>query len=583
MDSGKRWTKPGLTASQRMEAVVDEALGSNRISTAVIVEAMEAHAASAENATRLALKERNDEHDALVHSRTQLDVANARANEERRRAVEHMNNHDQACAMIAAVSAAVRRAVEVAPSIHSGRWDGDYEEPFRDAMGLLGRDVLTALSDVPLATAEAKQTDGTCSVALYLETKARAIAAEEERDAAVRERVLFSATCDFANEQAEKARAETAAAVLAFEEERRHRLKAESDHGGACATIAKMHAAAVGELRGPTCGIVEDVEDLRKDRDAAESRFAASEEERHTLERDLFAALGLDALAHDGYGPDLVRDVVKDRDGWKEQHENALGCWRRESDHLVAQRDAAKAETWDVRNKLHLALGKSERAEAAAAQAQEDLRGELDGARFLRAKYGAREGESFEEFVARLAAGSGAVAQMTVPCVGGCGTEITVHATSLKCSACAEGGRILDANAKRLRDLAAVAAEIADAPPSSVQPPATARKPCTCVSECRGQDGLGAGWRCKLLDGGVASRIETCATCGQTFRGRADLFAHGAAAHRSETATAKEAPELLLSQQHPAPLDAALKRIQDAAREVQTAAGEIAGIVGGGK
>lgn len=41
------------------------------------------------------------------------------------------------------------------------------------------------------------------------------------------------------------------------------RLKEE--HGRACETIAAMHAAAVGEVRGSVRGVVEDVADLRAD------------------------------------------------------------------------------------------------------------------------------------------------------------------------------------------------------------------------------------------------------------------------------------------------------------------------------
>jgi len=35
---------------------------------------------------------------------------------------------------------------------------------------------------------------------------------------------------------------------------------------GACETIASMHAAAVGEIRGPIRGVVEDIEDLRSEK-----------------------------------------------------------------------------------------------------------------------------------------------------------------------------------------------------------------------------------------------------------------------------------------------------------------------------
>jgi len=36
-----------------------------------------------------------------------------------------------------------------------------------------------------------------------------------------------------------------------------------ADYIAACELVAKMHAAAIGEVRGPIRGVVEDVEDLR--------------------------------------------------------------------------------------------------------------------------------------------------------------------------------------------------------------------------------------------------------------------------------------------------------------------------------
>lgn len=35
------------------------------------------------------------------------------------------------------------------------------------------------------------------------------------------------------------------------------------DHDGACQLVARMHAAAVGSMRAPIRGVVEDIEDLR--------------------------------------------------------------------------------------------------------------------------------------------------------------------------------------------------------------------------------------------------------------------------------------------------------------------------------
>ena len=42
-------------------------------------------------------------------------------------------------------------------------------------------------------------------------------------------------------------------------------LAMRDDHSKACTLVADMHAAAVGEVRGPVLGIVEDVAALRQD------------------------------------------------------------------------------------------------------------------------------------------------------------------------------------------------------------------------------------------------------------------------------------------------------------------------------
>ena len=52
----------------------------------------------------------------------------------------------------------------------------------------------------------------------------------------------------------------------------RDRFKA--DYLGACQTIAAMHAAAVGGVQGPKRGVVEDVEDLRAERDQLAEKIA---------------------------------------------------------------------------------------------------------------------------------------------------------------------------------------------------------------------------------------------------------------------------------------------------------------------
>jgi hypothetical protein len=64
--------------------------------------------------------------------------------------------------------------------------------------------------------------------------------------------------------------------VLLAEVDRFH-----ADYEQACRTIAAMHEAAVGEIRGPRRGVVEDVADLRDERDRLASHG-----------RDLEAAIG---------------------------------------------------------------------------------------------------------------------------------------------------------------------------------------------------------------------------------------------------------------------------------------------------
>lgn len=47
----------------------------------------------------------------------------------------------------------------------------------------------------------------------------------------------------------------------------------------ACELVAKMHAAAMGRICGPARGVVEDVEDLRKERDALRCKLNTAEKE----------------------------------------------------------------------------------------------------------------------------------------------------------------------------------------------------------------------------------------------------------------------------------------------------------------
>lgn len=67
------------------------------------------------------------------------------------------------------------------------------------------------------------------------------------------------------------------------------------DHSNACHTIAQMHAAAMGEVTGARRGVVEDVEDVRVERDRLRGQVAemrsALEKAREEIERLKMIAL----------------------------------------------------------------------------------------------------------------------------------------------------------------------------------------------------------------------------------------------------------------------------------------------------
>jgi hypothetical protein len=64
----------------------------------------------------------------------------------------------------------------------------------------------------------------------------------------------------------------TAAAEAAIVEAEAEAERYKADYLGACGHIAAMHAAAVGEIRGPIRGVVEDVEDVRAAYEAQHAR-----------------------------------------------------------------------------------------------------------------------------------------------------------------------------------------------------------------------------------------------------------------------------------------------------------------------
>jgi hypothetical protein len=98
---------------------------------------------------------------------------------------------------------------------------------------------------------------------------ARAEAAEGKRDSLQR-RLDVEA---MANEEAVQAyaalKAERDAATARAEGAERERDELQNDYFRACATVAQMHAAAMGEVCGAKRGVVEDIADLKTQCDAA--------------------------------------------------------------------------------------------------------------------------------------------------------------------------------------------------------------------------------------------------------------------------------------------------------------------------
>lgn len=104
---------------------------------------------------------------------------------------------------------------------------------------------LTALRRIESEAYERGKTAGLESAKHYYEE------AEPRIEAALLRETAAQKTSNDYYEALEDARAETKAA--------------KADYEGACKTIADMHAAAVGEVRGPKRGVVEDVAALRKE------------------------------------------------------------------------------------------------------------------------------------------------------------------------------------------------------------------------------------------------------------------------------------------------------------------------------
>lgn len=58
-----------------------------------------------------------------------------------------------------------------------------------------------------------------------------------------------------------------------------------NDHQGVCKLVAEMHAAAVGYVGGPNRGVVEDVADLKAERDRLRESAALYDRETSALKR----------------------------------------------------------------------------------------------------------------------------------------------------------------------------------------------------------------------------------------------------------------------------------------------------------
>ncbi|WP_405960581.1 hypothetical protein OG235_24615 [Streptomyces sp. NBC_00024] len=88
----------------------------------------------------------------------------------------------------------------------------------------------------------------------------------------------------------EHAVAEYAKLRVQLEDAERERDEHKESYLKACTTIAAMHEAAVGEVRGPNRGVVEDVEDVRLRAEQAEAAIARV----HALADRWGNALGID-------------------------------------------------------------------------------------------------------------------------------------------------------------------------------------------------------------------------------------------------------------------------------------------------
>lgn len=84
-------------------------------------------------------------------------------------------------------------------------------------------------------------------------------------------------------------------AIAWIEELQREAGEMKANYDGACQTVAAMHAAAVGEVTGSKRGVVEDVEDLRKNYLEVQSKYDQLFEQWTDLHQRLNEQLSADA------------------------------------------------------------------------------------------------------------------------------------------------------------------------------------------------------------------------------------------------------------------------------------------------
>ena len=114
-------------------------------------------------------------------------------------------------------------------------------------------------------------------------------------------------------------------------EARAEAVRSRGDCEGACKTVAEMHAAAMGKICGPARGVVEDVEDLRKERDALKAEY----DMRVDWIRRMVKILGCENVAgRDCRDPHLVAEtIVENNARWYEEIQNLKANNRYQKGH----------------------------------------------------------------------------------------------------------------------------------------------------------------------------------------------------------------------------------------------------------